>query len=116
MRDVKIRELLDGIELQTDEEHRLRVLYPKLFVRLPIDPANIESWDDRFILTMTRAGTKRDFVLTVKDDHTPGDAYVDLIFKHLMPDARYTLTIDPGADGPLYEVFTDRPHDELFTL
>lgn len=114
MRDVTIRELMDSLQLETGVQHRLRAAFPRLHVRLPIDPRKAESMDDRYILTMDRGGAETDFVLTVKDDHVPRDAYVDLIYKRLLPDARYTLTVDPGAGAPRYAIFADRAHDELF--
>jgi hypothetical protein len=115
MREVTIRELMAGIQLETGTTHSLRLIFPALHLRLPIDPSLAEHWDDRFILTIDRKGTKTESVMTVKDDHVPGDAYVDLIFKRLMPDARYTLTVHPGGDEPPHAIFEDRAYDELFS-
>jgi hypothetical protein len=114
MREVTIRQLMQAIELSTGTTHQLRVIFPKLAVRLPIDPSKASSLDDRFILTIDNNGAKSQIVQTVRDDHIPGDAYVDLVFTRLWPDARYTLTVDPGAEGKPYNVFEDRPQAELF--
>ena len=114
MRDVTIGELLDAIQLETGVHHVLRVHFPKLRVRLPIDPAQAEHWDDRFILTTKYRGKTTTQVRTVKDDLVPGDAYVDLVFGQVLPGARYTLTVDPGGDAAPYVMFADRSHHEFF--
>lgn len=114
MREVTIRELMAGIQLETGTTHQLRLVFPKLHVRLPIDPSLAEHWDDRFILTMDRCGTKTESVMTVRDDHVPGDAHVDLIFAQLMPDASYGLAVHPGGDEAPQIIFEGRSYDELF--
>lgn len=114
MRELTIRELMQGIQVETGTTHQLRVAFPKLHVRLDIDPTQAQHWEDRFVLTMARHGTKTQTVMTVKDDHLAGDAHVDLVFKRLMPDGRYTLVVEAGAPADSYTMFEDLTYEELF--
>lgn len=116
MLDLTIQELMRGVQLETGMLHRLRIRFPELRVRLPIDPRQAEHWDDRFVLTMVRDGAETQTVMTVMNDHLAGDACVDLVFKRLMPDARYTLVIESGEPATSCALFEDRAHDELFGL
>jgi hypothetical protein len=113
-RKVTLEALQRGIELQTDAVHTLVLELPRLELRLPIDPRVAEHWDERFILTVVQGGSAKRIVKGVRDDHVPGDAYVDLVYDELIPGARYTLTVDPGKEGAPYHVFEDLAHDELF--
>jgi hypothetical protein len=114
VRELPVGDLSRSLPLETGKTHVLRVCFPKLHLRLPIDPRKSEHSDDRFILTVEGNGATTEFVQTVRDDRVPGDGYLDLIFGALRPGALYTLHVDPGVDEQTYVVFERRPHDELF--
>ncbi len=84
----------------------------RLTVRLAVDPDASASADDRFVLS-SRDGRFSPQELLPADDLTPGDAAVDLLFVGLDEEARYTLTVDPGAEGAPYAVFEDVPYAAL---
>jgi len=84
---------------------------PTLHIRLPIDPEEAASKDDRF--TLTSADGTYEKVLTVRDDAVEGDAFVDLVFDNLRQSAAYTLEVDPGAEGTPYALFEEVPYGEL---
>ena len=44
---------------------------------------------------------------------TPGVTHVDLAFAGVCPSQRYTLTVDPGAEGEPYTVFENKPWNEI---
>ncbi len=84
---------------------------PMLHVRIPIDPADAANHDATFKLTSADGSYQKQ--LTIKDDKVPGDAYVDLIFENLKVSLKYTLEINPGAQGSPYKVFENVPYQEL---
>lgn len=100
-----IDELEHGIELPTGQRHRLRVLYPKLRVRLAIDPNDAKSRDDRFTLRSDDASSRYSRVLTIKDDLIEGDQFIDLLFERLVPNLSYSLEVDTGNEGEKYMAF-----------
>jgi len=92
-------------------EARLVHRTPALHIRIPIDPAEAASQDDTF--TLKSSDGSYQVRQTVKDDKVPGDAYVDLIFENLKVSLKYTLEVNPGAQGSPYKVFEDVPFQEL---
>ncbi len=84
---------------------------PELYLRLPIDPSDAASKDDKFKLTSTDG--KYEKTLTVKDDQVPGDKYLDLVFRNLKMSQNYTLEIDPGKEGKPYKIFENVPFKDL---
>jgi hypothetical protein len=86
-------------------------LVPMLHIRLPIDPADASSKDDKFTLSSSDGKYKKE--MTVKDDRLDGDQYVDLVFENLKTSASYTLEINPGAQGSPYKLFENVPFQEL---
>ncbi len=78
-----------------------------LYVRLPIDPNQAESVDDKFTLFGGRNVDDCEYeqVQTTSDDIEKGDDCVDLIFKNLIPNLSYWLEVDPGKDGEKYFAF-----------
>jgi hypothetical protein len=114
VRELTVGDLSRTLSFGTGKTHVLRVAFPKLHLRLPIDPRKSEHSDDRFILTVECEGAKTELVQTVRDDRVCGDGYLDLIFGALRPGAFYTLVVDPGAEGQPYTVFDRCSHDELF--
>lgn len=96
---------------KSGKEARLVHRVPVLHVRIPIDPAEAASQDDTF--TLKSADGSYNVQQTVKDDKVPGDAYVDLIFENLKASLKYTLEVNPGAQGSPYKVFEDIPYQDL---
>jgi hypothetical protein len=84
------------------------------YVRLPIDPADAASIDDKFELTSSDGSYRQ--VKTIRDDLIAGDRYVDLLFTKMRPDAKYSLQIDPGKEGDPYFLFKDIAYPKLATL
>lgn len=112
----RMDELDSVFELKTNEQHTIVVPIKRLRVRLAIDPKRAESFDDRFILYETDPeGDRRKQLRTTKDDMVKGDEYVDLMYDHLRPDHKYTLMIDPGAEGAPYPLFEDVPYEDIIT-
>lgn len=106
-------ELIAGQTRGTGEVHEFRLLNITLKVRLSIDPNDTHSRDDRFILHAVKGSADNQIIKTIKDDQVPGDAAVDLVYEHLWRDHRYTLEVDPGAEGEPYNVFKDLPLQQL---
>lgn len=106
--------LVEGISITTDTIHQFRVELATLHVRLPINPKHARSLDDRFRLLMISSEGQYEQVKTVSDDAMPGDDAVDLIYANLHSGARYSLEVDPGADGAPYFVFEEMSFAELF--
>jgi uncharacterized Zn-binding protein involved in type VI secretion len=105
--------------LATDAEHviRVRMLEPKqlhtVFVDLEIDPEGIAAQDDKYTLFCSDNRSVYEKTRTVRDDHIEGDEFLTLKFSGLVPGHRYTLEVDPGADGERYTVFEDVPLEDL---
>jgi len=98
-------------DIKTGEVSRLVHYTPILHVRIPIDPKLAESKDDKFKLTS--GDGKYEKVLTVKDDKVDGDDFIDLVYDGLKVSQKYTLEVDPGAEGSPYKLFEDVPYQEL---
>jgi hypothetical protein len=78
----------------------------ELQVELGIDPDQPTAGDDRYTLFLTGARERWAQTLTPKDDAVPGDHLLTLVFRGLDddPSRRYSLEVDPGADGRPYLV------------
>jgi hypothetical protein len=87
----------------------------RLHLRFDVDPNDPRTFDDRFVLEMTHAGTTYRQTKTLRDDQIPGDAFVDLVFEGCRPGATYTVIHDPGADGKPLVVLDSVPFAELFS-
>jgi hypothetical protein len=72
----------------------------KLVLRLPVNPADQSSRDDKFTLRALNSGAE--IVKTVRDDTNPNNDNLDLLFEELDPTDFYTIEIDPGAEGEPY--------------
>jgi hypothetical protein len=83
----------------------------ELIVRLEIDPADAAHQGDWFSLRSTDGNYQQH--RSVKDDHTPGDQCVDLLFTGVDPALRYSLEVDPRPSGQAHLVFENRPYSEL---
>jgi|GEM_PF-3498773 len=97
--------------IKTGEKAALTYISPVLHIRLGINPAKAESKDDKFRLFSSDG--VYDKTLTVKDDKVDGDEFVDLIYDNLKVALKYTLEIDPGAEGEKYNLFEEIPYQEL---
>jgi hypothetical protein len=78
-------------------------------VRLPIDPNDAASRDDTYTLYSTDEETSYRRTLTIANDLIEGDANVDLEFSDVRDDLSYTLEVDLGAEGVVYNLFEKRP-------
>lgn len=80
-----------------------------------IDPKEKEHLDDRFTLYGGKSAGARTYeqTLTVKDDATPGDDCLDLVFTKLIPDLSYWLEVDPGQQGAPYHVFENLAWEQI---
>ncbi len=114
--DASSDELEAGLSLSTGLVHTVRAHRYRLHVRLPIDPSQARSHDDRFILRTQANGADLQQKKSTHDDLIPGDDFVDLIFDGLEPDQHYTLEIDPGTEGVPYTLFEDAPFSDLFNV
>jgi hypothetical protein len=108
-----VHELKAGVSRQTTEVHELRLVNLTLRVRLAIDPNATASRDDKFILHAVKGSAEQQIIKTIADDQVPGDSSVDLVYEHLWRDHRYTLEVDPGAEGEPYNVIQDTPLQQL---
>lgn len=106
-------ELIVGQTRGTAEVHEFRLLNLTLKVRLNINPNDTHSRDDQFILHAVKGSAAQKIIKTIKDDKVPGDDTVDLVYEHLWREHRYTLEVDPGAEGEPYNVFKDIPLQQL---
>ena len=102
---LKSAELTKPLRLATGQSHVVCIMIPRLRIRLDVDPAAPQSWDDRFELTIEGPSGKKVVCKTVKDDLVPGDNFVDLDFGIILHDRTYTLAVDPGAQGEPYPIF-----------
>jgi hypothetical protein len=102
-----------NFKMKSGEISRLVHSSPILHLRLPINPAEASSKDDKFTLTSSDGSYKKE--LTVKDDKVDGDAFVDLLFDNLKTTKAYTLEVDPGSEGGPYRLFEDIPYEELIS-
>jgi hypothetical protein len=99
--------------LATNQQHVVRVKHflGQVCVRLDIDPNNAKSMDDKFRLFSTDNSFEQ--IKTIRDDVTPGDKYVDLIFTNVPRALRFSLEIDPGKEGTPFLLLEDAPYSEL---
>ena len=97
--------------IKTGEKTALTYISPILHIRLGIDPSKAESKDDKFRLFSSDG--VYDKTLTIKDDKVDGDEFVDLVYDNLKIALKYTLEIDPGAEGEKYNLFEEIPYQEL---
>jgi hypothetical protein len=98
-------------KVKSGEKNNLEIILPELYIRIPINPNLAESLDDKFKLTSADGKYKQ--VFTVKDDKIDGDDFVDLCFQNLKYSQKYTLEIDPGAEGSPYQVFEDLTYQNI---
>jgi len=98
-------------KVKSGEKNNLEIILPELYIRIPINPNLAESLDDKFKLTSADGKYKQDF--TIKDDKLDGDDFVDLCFQNLKYSQKYTLEIDPGAEGSPYKVFEDLNYQNI---
>jgi hypothetical protein len=98
-------------KVKSGEKNNLEIILPELYIRIPINPNLAESLDDKFKLTSADGKYKQDF--TIKDDKFDGDDFVDLCFQNLKYSQKYTLEIDPGAEGSPYKVFEDLNYQNI---
>lgn len=85
-----------------------------LLLRLNIDPADARTSDEWF--SLVSADGKFQQHKRVKDDHTPGDKCVDLLFTDVDPAGSYSLEIDERPNGKKYFLFENQPFAELTGL
>ena len=112
--EVKAKDLSRPLAVETGMRHVIRILHPKLHVRLPVDPKKAESWDDRFILAIDFRGQRTEVVKTIKDDKVPGNDFLELVYPRMPAGARYTLIVDPGPEGRPYKLFENLRYEDLF--
>ncbi len=108
-----VEELAAGVALATGQSHKLRVLWPELRVRLEIDPREAKNRNERFTLRGKGGSSSYTKALTIKDDLTSGDAFVDLVFKRLVPKLSYSLEVDLGTGEAPHMVFEELTWAEL---
>jgi hypothetical protein len=111
---VTAAQLRKGLTLSTGQRHIIRLVTYELRLRLPINPNEARTVDDRFTLkgghpqSPTYSQTK-----TTRDDLIPGDDCTDLLFTSLEPDVDYSLEIDPGQEGAKYFAFEGLPWSQI---
>lgn len=93
-------------EAPKEEPKPQKRLY-KLTVRLAVNPNDASAQDDLFVLTSTDGSYRCE--KTVKDDKTPGDRYVDLVYTDLDDTLSYTLYHYPDARSEPRTVFQGKP-------
>jgi hypothetical protein len=100
-----------NFSIKTGKRSILAHILPILHIRLAIDPSEASSKDDKFKLYSDDGTFEK--IMTVKDDKVDGDAFVDLVFENLKVSKKYTLEVDPGAEGEPYKLFENIPYTEL---
>ena len=76
-------------------------------VDIEIDPNDPHSADDKVTLESADGSYKQ--TKGVGDDTELGDAKLTLRFEGVDHAKRYTLTVDPGAEGRPYSIFENAP-------
>lgn len=97
--------------VKTGKQAVLAHILPILHIRLGIDPNEASSKDDKFKLTSDDGTFQK--TMTIKDDKVDGDVFIDLVFENLKVSKKYTLEVDPGAEGSPYKLFENIPYSEL---
>ena len=92
--------------------HPLKPPY-EITIDLQVDPKDLESSDDKYILSSTDEKKSYEQTLTAKDDRIEGDDRITLTFRDLDPDLSYTLIVDPGFGDPQYALFTEVSYPDL---
>lgn len=105
----------EGLQVNTGEAHRIIVILPDLVVYLPIDPRDPGHHDTRFVLEGVCGPNQRTQTRTVADNCSPQSDGVELTFRKLHPNYRYSLFVESGDGSERYAVFTNRDFDELFS-
>lgn len=111
---IKFRDLGTPIYVRTNEQHTIVVEFPRLVLRLAIDPDHPGHEGDRFILKSIGASAIPDQIKTIKDDQRAGNGCLDLVFNMMRPGRKYSLFCEPGDGGPSYAVFENMAFSELF--
>lgn len=110
---VKFADSGKPIHVATNERHTIIIEFPRLVLRLAIDPDLPGHEGDRFILESSRPSAPAQ-IKTLRDDETPQNGALDLVFTNLRPGYAYSLYCEPGGGGERYAVFENVPFDELF--
>ena len=109
-----VEDLRRGVRLPTGTAQVLRVCASELRVRLPIDPADAQHWNDRYTLFGKGPNGDTEELRTVVDDQVPGDAAIDLVYP-ILPGYRYSLQVEfHDTDEPTsFFLFEDVPYAGL---
>jgi hypothetical protein len=85
-----------------------------LILRLQIDPADAAHAQDWFSLRSSDGSYEQH--RKIKDDLTPGDKCVDLLFTGLDTELKYSLEVDSRPNGGKHFLFQDVSYGELAHL
>jgi len=85
----------------------------EVIIDIQVDPEDLESTDDRFMLFSTDKPRTYERTLTIKNDLIPDDDFATLRYTGLDPNLSYTLEVDSGIGGSQYELLTDVAYADL---
>ena len=105
----------DGLATENTHAIRTRTLGGlRCWIRLDVDPMDVETFDDRFVLLGVDDAYRVE--KTIKDDRVPGDHYVDLRYSGLRAGGRYSLQVFESEESQPRFVFENVPYEELAGL
>lgn len=102
-------------KIKTGQLNIVSVALNTILIELEIDPEELSSQDDKYILFCSDDKSIYNKTLTVKNDQIPGDKFLTLIFSKLVSGHSYSLEIDPGAEGEPYYLFENVPLEDLLS-
>jgi hypothetical protein len=109
--DVRLSDLQKGINIRTCRKI-IFMVRSTLQIELEIDPNDVNSYDDKYILFSNDPGRSYYQELTVKDDKIDGDQKITLEYDGINDSLNYSMKIDLGS-GYSYFPFKDVPYSKL---
>ncbi|MDR2019144.1 MAG: hypothetical protein LBQ14_00070 [Treponema sp.] len=111
--DVRLSDFRKGIKITRMCRKIVFMLHTTIQVELEIDPRDVSSFEDKYILFSTDEARSYYKELIVKDDKISGDHKITLEYDRINKDLRYSLKIDLGSENEAYFLFEDMSYTEL---
>ena len=102
-------------KIKSGQKNSLAVESNTLLIELEIDPKDTDSQNDKYTLFCSDDESIYKKMLTVKDDHVPGDEFLTLKFLRIVSGHKYTLEVDPRTATEPYYLFEDIPLEDLLS-
>ena len=105
-------------EVKKDETKKIKVVVKptpaEIILRLEIDPAEAEHANDWFSLRSTDGSYEQHH--KIKDDMTPGDKFVDLLFTGVDAALSYSMEVDSRPNGKKHFLFENVEYSKLTVI